>query len=302
MKRLLNCMTSDMVAMNGEQLKLSILASEGRTVMTETVVSTQPLLGDLTNAELAVAFGSDMVLLNGFDCNHPVIQGLPACEEPVKKLKELVGRPVGCNLEPVDLEADMLEERHVIAEGRQATVETFKKAQELGLDFICLTGNPGVGVSNRSIAEAIVEAKKYFNGLIIAGKMHGAGVNEPVVDLDAIKEFIDAGAAVILMPAVNTVPGLSEATVQGGSHRLCGTGHRLRLHGLWAEGAESMGAICIPHGRPVLGTCWILRHENSHLCICTHCQRCTHGSGQGTEDSIPQWCRDGTRGRWSRTA
>ena len=186
MKRLLNCMTSDMVAMNGEQLKLSILASEGRTVMTETVVSMQPLLGDLTNAELAVAFGSDMVLLNGFDCNHPVIQGLPACEEPVKKLKELVGRPVGCNLEPVDLEADMLEERHVIAEGRQATVETFKKAQELGLDFICLTGNPGVGVSNRSIAEAIVEAKKYFNGLIIAGKMHGAGVNEPVVDLDAI--------------------------------------------------------------------------------------------------------------------
>ena len=30
-------------------------------------------------------------------------------------------------------------------------------------------------------------------GLIIAGKMHGAGVNEPVVDLEAIKEFIDAG-------------------------------------------------------------------------------------------------------------
>lgn len=52
MKRLLNCMTSDMVAMNGEQLKLSILASEGRTVMTETVVSMQPLLGDLTNADL----------------------------------------------------------------------------------------------------------------------------------------------------------------------------------------------------------------------------------------------------------
>ena len=84
MKRLLNCMTSDMVAMNGEQLKLSILASEGRTVMTETVVSMQPLLGDLTNAELAVSFGSDMVLLNGFDCNHPVIQGLPACEDQLK--------------------------------------------------------------------------------------------------------------------------------------------------------------------------------------------------------------------------
>ncbi len=58
-----------------------------------------------------------------------------------------------------------------------------------------------------------MEAKKYFHGLIIAGKMHGAGVNEPVVDLQAVKEFIDAGADVILMPAVNTVPGLSEATI-----------------------------------------------------------------------------------------
>lgn len=144
------------------------------------------------------------------------------------------------HLEPVDLEADMLEERHVIAEGRQATVETFKKAQELGFNFICLTGNPGVGVSNRSIAEAIVEAKKYFNGLIIAGKMHGAGVNEPVVDLDAIKEFIDAGADVILIPAVNTVPGLSEATVT----EACEYIHAHNALALSAIGTSQEGADC----------------------------------------------------------
>lgn len=155
MKRLLNCTTSEMLAMNGEELKQSILACEGRTVMTETVVAIPPLLGDLTNAELAVSFGSDMVLLNVFDCNNPVINGLPECDEPVKKLQELIGRPVGCNLEPVDLDADMLEERQTIASGRQATAETFKKAQELGFNFICLTGNPGVGVSNHSIAAAI---------------------------------------------------------------------------------------------------------------------------------------------------
>ena len=39
MKRLLNCTTSEMLAMNGEELKQSILACEGRTVMTETVVA-----------------------------------------------------------------------------------------------------------------------------------------------------------------------------------------------------------------------------------------------------------------------
>ena len=151
MKRLLSCTSSEMLKMDGQELKQAILASEGRTVMTETVVAIEPLLGDLTNAELAVSFGSDMVLLNCFDCNHPEIKGLPACDNPVDKLKEIVGRPIGCNLEPVDLDADLMEERRVISTGRQATKETYIRAQELGFNFICLTGNPGVGVSNHSI-------------------------------------------------------------------------------------------------------------------------------------------------------
>ena len=116
--------------------------------------------------------------------------------------------------------------------------DIFKKAQELGFNFICLTGNPGVGVSNHSIAAAIKEAKKYFKGLIIAGKMHGAGVNEPVVDLEAIKEFIDAGADVILMPAVNTVPGLSEATVT----KACEYIHAHNALALSAIGTSQEGA------------------------------------------------------------
>ena len=203
MKRLLSCTSSEMLKMDGQELKQAILASEGRTVMTETVVAIEPLLGDLTNAELAVSF----------DCNNPEIKGLPECDNPVEKLKEIVGRPIGCNLEPVDLEAKLMEERRVISTGRQARKETYIKAQELGFNFICLTGNPGVGVSNHSICEAIKEAKKYFKGLIIAGKMHAAGIDEPIVDMDSIKEFIEAGAYVILMPAVNTVPGLSEQEV-----------------------------------------------------------------------------------------
>ena len=202
MKRLLSCTSSEMLKMDGQELKQAILASEGRTVMTETVVAIEPLLGDLTNAELAVSFGSDMVLLNCFDCNNPEIKGLPECDNPVEKLKEIVGRPIGCNLEPVDLEAELMEERRVISTGRQARKETYIKAQELGFNFICLTGNPGVGVSNHSI-----------KGLIIAGKMHAAGIDEPIVDMNSIKEFIEAGADVILMPAVNTVPGLSEQEV-----------------------------------------------------------------------------------------
>ncbi len=213
MKRLLNCSASEILAMNGQELKQSIKACEGRIILTETVCGMQPLLGNITNAELAVAFGSDMILLNGFDCNHPEVKGLPKTDHPIALLRELTGRPVGCNLEPIDLNAKMMEERLDIASGRQATIDTFKKAKELGFDFICLTGNPGTGVSNASIEKAISLAKEHFGGLIIAGKMHSAGVDEPLVDLDSIERFIDAGADIILMPAVYTVPGLDEATV-----------------------------------------------------------------------------------------
>ena len=37
--------------------------------------------------------------------------------------------------------------------------------------------------------------------------MHGAGVDGPIVDLDDVTSFIDAGADIILVPAVGTVPG-----------------------------------------------------------------------------------------------
>ena len=44
MKRLLSCTSSEMLKMDGQELKQAILASEGRTVMTETVVAIEPLL------------------------------------------------------------------------------------------------------------------------------------------------------------------------------------------------------------------------------------------------------------------
>lgn len=220
MKRLLSCQPSEVLAMNGTELKAAIAASEGRTILTETVSTVQPMLGSISNAELAASFGSDMVLLNGFDVFHPVLYGIPDSDDPVMTLRELSGRPIGTNLEPIDMEADMLESRVEICKGRTACKETFIRAQELGFSFICLTGNPGTGVTNAKIAQAIKEAKQYFSGLIIAGKMHAAGVDEPVIDLDSIDTFIEAGADVILMPACGTVPGLQESMIHEAVERI----------------------------------------------------------------------------------
>ena len=59
----------------GQELLESIKQSEGRTVMSETVVSIMPLLDGVSNAETASAFGADMVTLNVFNFEMPFIFG-----------------------------------------------------------------------------------------------------------------------------------------------------------------------------------------------------------------------------------
>lgn len=207
-KRLISANTSEIFNMSATELKQSIKASEGRVVLSENVAPRESFIGDITNAEIAKAFGADLILLNGLDVFEPEIFGLTSSKENVvHRLHQLVGCPIGVNLEPVDLQMDMLEERLTIVKGRQANEETFKQIAQLGFDFVCLTGNPGTGVSNQAIIKAIQMAKVHFSGLIIAGKMHGAGADEAVVDLESVAKFIEAGADVILVPAVGTVPG-----------------------------------------------------------------------------------------------
>lgn len=207
-KRFISAQTSEIFAMTAAELKQSIKASEGRVICSENVAARESNVGEVTNSEIARAFGADLILLNGFDVFEPQVAGIEAeAKDTIKVLRNFVGRPMGANLEPVDLTAEMAESREIISEGRQATDKTFIEAKKLGLDFVCLTGNPGTGVTNSAITRSISSAKTHFGGLIIAGKMHGAGVAEAVVDLDAIKDFIKAGADIILVPAVGTVPG-----------------------------------------------------------------------------------------------
>lgn len=210
-KRLISTNSSEILKMNAQELKQSIKASEGRVVLSENVAPRESFIGDITNAEIARAFGADLILLNGLDVLHPKIFGLDSKEDNIiEELHSLIGCPIGVNLEPVDLNAELQEERLELEIGRQANIQTFKRAEDLGVDFICLTGNPGTGVSNKQILKAIEEARKMFSGLIIAGKMHGAGVDEAIVDMEITQKLLNAGADIILVPAVGTVPGLHE--------------------------------------------------------------------------------------------
>lgn len=217
MKRLLDCSASDFLNMTGQELKQSIAASEGRVILAETMASIQPLYPDITNAELGSAFGADIVLLNLFDVFEPGVEGLEVenDEDIIFELKKLLGRPVGINLEPVDTGADASEALDEVPRGRLAEARSLERAHDLGFDFVCLTGNPKTGVTNDMTVEAIRNAREIFGeeGLIISGKMHGAGVTaesgSDIISEQVIEQFTSAGADIILMPAPGTVPGMT---------------------------------------------------------------------------------------------
>ena len=90
MKRFLDCTASDFNKMNAQDLLSAIGASEGRLLVCETIGAIQPMLGDVTNAEFVSAMGADIVLLNIFDVNNPVILGLPKTEpeDTIRKIQE----------------------------------------------------------------------------------------------------------------------------------------------------------------------------------------------------------------------
>lgn len=217
-KRFLDCCASDFAKFTKEDLLESIRKSEGRVLACETIGTVQPMLGNVTNAEFAASMGADIILLNMFDVQKPVINGLPACkpEETVKLLKKLTGRPIGINLEPVEEgEEGETDPLWKMSAGRRATVENALRAKELGVDFILLTGNPGMGVSNPAIVRTLRQFKEAVGDSIVlaAGKMHAAGVlseaAENIMTEQDVAQFVEAGAEILLLPAPGTVPGIT---------------------------------------------------------------------------------------------
>ena len=212
MKRMIDCQASDFIRMNRQELLEAIAASEGRTVACETIGAIMPMLGDVTNAEFAAAMGADILLLNMFDVQNPVINGLPKTEPSqfIRKLKELTGRPVGINLEPVEQvlsSEDPAENMWAMTSGRKATLENARKAAEMGVNFILLTGNPGIGVTNEAIEQTLRLFKQELGGQLIlaAGKMHASGIlsegAQKIITEADIAAFASAGADIILLPA-----------------------------------------------------------------------------------------------------
>lgn len=217
LKRLIDTTARELTSYNKAELLTAISDSEGRTLAAETIGTVTPMLVNITNAEFVASLGADLIMLNIFDVNDPIIQGLPQTspEDTIREVKRLTGRMVAINLEPAVIKDGQEESVWNLTTGRQATVENARKAADMGVDMIVLTGNPGVGVDNEAIIQALSRLKEAVGDrvILIAGKMHASGIiseaGEKILTEKDVEAFVDAGADVILLPAPGTVPGIT---------------------------------------------------------------------------------------------
>jgi len=222
-KKLIEAFGSDFEKMTGRELLESISLAEGRGVMAE-VGPEQRNLGGITSAEIAVAFGADLVVLNTYDTITPNLTGLPSVESqrgkpPLTLVRDLVGVPIGLNLEPVDTSM-VVQEQLSLPEGRKASPQNALRAIEQGASFICLTGNPRTGVTNATIKRSLAELRKAVGDklILMGGKMHSAGVTieagAHIVSRSDIAGFAEAGCDVAMFPAPGSVPGIDGAVLK----------------------------------------------------------------------------------------
>lgn len=233
-RRLISSSRSEIRSMTASELKTSILASEGRTVLCQNFVG-QNLCEGTTNAEISQAFGADMIFFNGYSMNTEAEQDGLMVEEwdevnktfctkqyRLKDMKKIINVPLGIYLEcgaGDDSTTSTAPEKKLINEERVASKENLEKALGEEVDFVVLAGNPGTKTSYEAIVQSTKLAKEVVqdNALIFAGKWEDGVfqkvLGDPQVSMTVhknfVKELIDAGADVICLPMPGCRPGIN---------------------------------------------------------------------------------------------
>ena len=246
MNRLLDYPSSVIRQLSKKEILDAISNSEGRVMMAETIGTTQPLLGNISNVEFVASLGVELVNLNVFDVFEPIVNGLPNNKDLIRQIIDLTGCLVGINLEPINEKFINRQEDNIwqISKGRLANVENASIALQMGVKFITLTGNPGLGVDNATINATLKKISSVYHDdlILIAGKMHASGIknetNTGIITKKDIDDFVNNGADIILLPAAGTVPGITLEYI----HDLIEHIHSLNKLALTAIGTSQEGS------------------------------------------------------------
>lgn len=257
--RILDAIGPSLANANRKDLLAAIRKTAGRTVVAETVTFKAPLIDGVTNAELLKSLGADMVNINHYNHEMPMMPGLvstpvglgqwnhawsgsegsvPAANivedciqdyilqlgfgRTLKEVKELVGIPVGMTLDPV------AEDTESIPRSRVATVANAAAAVEHGASFITLIQtpkSPGELFTNATanVRKGAAEACIVKVGKMPWGDAFGLDFDE-YITAQEIERLAKAGADVVIIPSPGTVPGSTVDVVRSWVNVIHGQG------------------------------------------------------------------------------
>jgi len=235
---------------NRKDLTESIKAAGGRIIVGETITFKQTLVDGVSNVELLKSCGCDMVTMNHYNVDMPMIPGLTSTLEGIEKfgsfwnvegargcipdekvvegtfqkiylqfgfgrtineVKELAGIPVGITLEPVSEEAGY-------PKARIANASNAERAASQGASYVIIIQTPSMPEKEFAGCVAQVRQGMGEKGLVKAGKMpwgssfvKGSGQFITEKEILAIAK---AGADAVILPSPGTVPGLTVELVR----------------------------------------------------------------------------------------
>lgn len=208
--RILDATASEFMAMNAFELAESIRKGEGRTISVEVICTDQPPVDGVTNAELAAAFGADIVVLDRYDPLTPVILGAPnslmLSTTPLKELKTLIGRPVGLNL----LVGSKLPAEKT---GRAFTPRIAQTACDQGADIFFVINQPSYGGTIEQMCTAGEWVRKNLDGKVMIVAVASASTPPPRTSADmmsfadSLKPLLQAGYQGIGLPLPGSKQG-----------------------------------------------------------------------------------------------
>lgn len=197
MKRILNCCASDF-GQEGTPLELkgSIRSAQGRTLLSELDGCFSTLFDGVTNAEIASAFGADLLMLKRLNWKTHEFCGM-AYDNPVAELRRLSGVGVGVNM-------NMSPEYGDFCVCEDAAIDEYVSMRP---DFLSITGYRFPSVTTESVLERIEATRNRWDGFL---NVHFVLSEYADLDPDRYLAFVDAGADMITMPVPGTVQGITE--------------------------------------------------------------------------------------------
>ena len=203
----------------------AIFAASGRVVIGETVTFKQSMIDGVSNIELLKSWGCDMVTINHYNVNFPMIPGMESTQAGIEQFGSCFNEAGSKGCKPSTKVIENSFQKIFWQFGFGATIGDVKRLVGVpvgmtlepvteGASYITLIHTPQMSAGEFAKSVAQVRSGMGEMGLVKAGKMPWGGCSflvnaDEFVTEAEIKELAAAGADAIVLPTPGTVPGLT---------------------------------------------------------------------------------------------